>query len=47
MEQSLITPAHQALAFSREQIMKITIVKGKTSAKPSNFCPWVVDDIDW
>jgi hypothetical protein len=47
VEQTPITPAHQALASSREQIMKITIVRGKTTAKPSSFCPWIVDDIDW
>jgi len=28
--------------------MKIKIIKsGKENAKPSNFCPWIVDTNDW
>ena len=28
--------------------MKIKVIKsGKENAKPSNFCPWVVDSTDW
>jgi len=28
--------------------MKIKVIKsGKENAKPSNFCPWVVDTLDW
>jgi len=35
-------------ALFRETIMKIKVIKsGKGNAKPSNYCPWIVDDIGW
>ncbi len=35
-------------ALFMETIMRIKVIKsGKENAKPSNFCPWIVDTSDW